>query len=96
MGLPVCPVIVNIYMEHFESLVIPTSLTLIKWWFRYVDDVHSTTRKYQVSKLQEHLSFIDAHIAFTIELPGTDRLPFLDNLTHIVLNPQSTENPPTR
>ena len=25
------PVIVNIYMEHFESLAIPTSPTLIKW-----------------------------------------------------------------
>ena len=40
MGSPVSPVIVNIYMEHFDSLAIPTSPTLIKWWFRYVDDVH--------------------------------------------------------
>ena len=30
MGSPVSPVIVNIYMEHFEYLTIPTSLTLIK------------------------------------------------------------------
>ena len=81
MGSPVSPVIVNIYMEHFESLAIPTSPTLIKWWFRYVDDVHSATRTDQVNKLQEHLNSIDPHIQFTIELPGTDGLPFLDTLT---------------
>ena len=81
MGSPVSPVIANIYMEYFESLAIPSSPTLIKWWFRYVDDVHSATRKDQVNKLQEHLNSIDPHIKFTIELPGTDGLPFLDTLT---------------
>ena len=72
MGSPVSPVIANIYMEHFESLAISTSLTLIKC---------SATRKDQVSKLQEHLSSIDPHIKFTIELPGTDGCPFLHTLT---------------
>ena len=37
-------------MEYFESLAIPSSPTLIKWWFRYVDDVHSVIRKDQVNK----------------------------------------------
>ena len=68
-------------MEYFESLAIPSSPTLIKWWFRYVNDVHSATRKDQVNKLQEHLNSIDSHIKFTIELPGTDGLPFLGTLT---------------
>ena len=81
IGSPVSPVIAYLYMEHFESLAIPTSLTLIKWWFRYVDDVHSATRKDQVNKFQEHLNSIDPHIKFTIELPGTDGLSFLDILT---------------
>ena len=67
-------------MEYFESLAIPTSPTLIKWCFRYIDDVHSTTRKDQINKLQEHLNSIDPHIKFTIELPGADRLSFLDSL----------------
>ena len=53
MGSPVSLVIVNIYMEYFESLAIPTSPTLIKWCFRYVDDVHSATRK-DKNKLQEY------------------------------------------
>ena len=67
MGSPVSPVIANIFMEYFESLVIPASPTLIKWWFSYVDDVHSATRKDQVNKLQGHLNSIDPHIKFTIE-----------------------------
>ena len=74
-------VIANIYMEYFESLAIPLSPTLIKWWFRYVDDVHSTTRKNHINKLQRHLNSIDSHIKFTIELPGTDGLAFLDTMT---------------
>ena len=99
MCSPVSPVIANIYMEHFESLAIPSSPTLIKWWFRYVDDVHGATRKDQVNKLQEHLNSIDPHIKFTIELPGIDGLPFLDTLTKPT--PDSIEstvyrNPPTQ
>ena len=81
MGSPVSLVIANIYMEYFESLAIPTSPTLIKWWFRNIDDVCSATRKDQVNKLQEQLNSIGPHIKFTIELPGTDGLPFLDTLT---------------
>ena len=84
------PVIANIYMEYFESLAFPSSPTLIKWWFRYVDDVHSATRKDQVNQLQEHLNSIDPHIKFIIELPGTDELLFLDTLTKPT--PTSTES----
>ena len=81
MVSPVSPVIANIYMEHFESLAIPSSPTLIKWCFKYVNDVYSATKKDQVKQLQEHLNSIDPHIKFTIDLPGTDGLPFLDTLT---------------
>ena len=87
MGSPVSPVIVNIYMEYFESLAIPSSPTLIKWWFSYVDDVHSATRKDQVDILQEHLNSIDPHIKFPTELPGIDGLPFLDTLIKPTPNP---------
>ena len=86
MGSPVSPVIANIYIEYFEFLAIPTSPTLIKLWFRYVDDVHSATRKDQVNKFQEHLNSIDPYIKFTTELPRTDRLPFLDTLTKPTAN----------
>ena len=62
-------------------LWIPTSPTLIKWWFRNGDDVYTATRKDQVNNLQEHLNSIDLHFKFIIELPGTDGVPFLDTLT---------------
>ena len=99
MGSPVSPVTANIYMEYFESLAIHSSPTSIKWWLRYVDDVHSATRKDQVNKLQEHLNSIDPHIKFTTGLPGTDGLPFLDTLTKPTSNSiESTvyRNPPTQ
>ena len=68
-------------MKYFESLAIPSSPTLIEWWFRYVDDIHSATRKDHINTFPEHLSSIDPRIKFTIQLPGTDELPFLDTLT---------------
>ena len=45
------------------------------------NNIHSATRKDQVNQLQMHLNSTDPHIKFTIELPGTDGLPFLDTLT---------------
>ena len=81
MGSPVSPIIANSYLEYLESLAIPTSQTLIKWWFWYVDDVSSTSRKDQVNKLQEHLSPIESRIKFTTELPETDAIPLLETLT---------------
>ena len=81
MGSPVTPVIENIYLEHFESLPIPTSLTWIRWWFKYFDDIHSATRKIQVNKHQEQLNSISLYIKCTIELPETDGLLLLDTLT---------------
>ena len=77
-GSPVSSVISNIYMEYFESLAISSFQILIKWLFRYVDDVHSATRKNEVNKLQELYNSIDPHIEFT---PRNRWAPFLDTLT---------------
>ena len=38
-------------------------------------------RKTKPTNFQEHCNSMDHHIKFTIELPGTDGLPFLDILT---------------
>ena len=68
-------------MKDQVKKVPPLGGALIKWWFRYVDDVHSTSRKDQVNQLQEHLNSMDPHIKFTIELAETDTHSFLDTLT---------------
>ena len=81
MGSPVYLVIANIYLEHFESWAISTFPTLIKWWFRYVYDVHSASRKDQVNKLQEDLNPIDPHINSPQNFQEQMELPFLDTLT---------------
>ena len=81
---------INIYMEYFESLATPAFLTLIKWWFRYADDVHSATRKDQVDKLPRAPQLHRSTHQICIELPGTEGLPFLDTLTKPT--PNSTES----
>ena len=47
-------------------------------------------RKIKSTNFQEHLNSIDPHIKFTIELPGTNGLPFLDTLTKCT--PNSSES----
>ena len=66
------PISLSLQISTWNTLnpyAIPTSATLIKWLFRYVDDVHSATRKDQVNQLQEHLNSIDPHIKFHHRTP---------------------------
>ena len=86
IGSPISHAIANIYKEHVESLTIFTSPTLIKCWFRYADNVYSSTRRDQAKEFQEHLNSIDPCIKFTIELPETDGLTLLDTLTKTTPN----------
>ena len=38
MGLPLSPIIGNLYMEHFEEIVLTSFPLKPRWWKRYVDD----------------------------------------------------------
>ena len=75
------PVSTSLQISKWNTLNPQPFSTLIKWWFRYFDDVHSATRNNQVNKFQEHISSIHQQIKFSIELPGTDGFPFLETLT---------------
>ena len=72
-------------MEHFDSLAISTSPKFIKWWFRYVDYIHSATRKDQVNKLQRVLQFHRSTHQIYHRTPR-NRLSFLDTLTKPTTN----------
>ena len=95
MDSPVSPVIANIYMEY-SDLAIPSSPTLIKWWFRYIDDVHSATRgrsSQQISRAPQFHRSTHEILHRTLRMNG---LPFLDTMTKPLLtplNPQSYRKP---
>ena len=75
MGSPVSPVIANIYMEHYEYLAIPSISNInqvvvqVCWWCPQCHQERSS------QPTHEHLNFIDPHIKFTTEVPGTDDSP---------------------
>jgi len=82
MGLPLSPIIANIYMEHFEELALTSSILQPKVWGRYVDDTfviwpHSQST---LPQFLSHLNNIRPSIQFTMEEEVEQRIPFLDVL----------------
>lgn len=39
MGSPLSPVVANLYMDYFESELLPTLSLLPSMWARYVDEI---------------------------------------------------------
>ena len=80
MGSPVSPIVCNLFMEDLEQRAIATALNPPKWWYRYVDDSHSTHKEQNVQEFTDHLNSQDPDIQFTVEYPdGDNRLAFLDS-----------------
>ena len=76
MGSSLSPVLANIYMEHFETLIlddIPTDMKPVIW-LRYVDDIFVLIK--DMSKFEafvERLNGYNPSIQFTFELSRTER-----------------------
>ena len=80
MGLPVSPIIANLYMEFFELEAIKSATHPPRVWMRYVDDTFVVINKSNSQQFTDHINSIDPHIKFTQD-PEKDRtLPFLDTL----------------
>ena len=80
MGSPVSPIVCNLFMEDLEQRAIATALNPPKWWYRYVDDSHSTHKEHNVQEFTDHLNSQDPDIQFTVEYPDSDNsLAFLDS-----------------
>ena len=82
MGLPLSPIVANIFMEDLESKALASTRLLPKLWKRYVDDTNVIW-----SYGQEELDLFFNHhncqsyaIKFTMEQEFNGFLPFLDIL----------------
>ncbi|XP_072048444.1 uncharacterized protein [Amphiura filiformis] len=83
MGLPLSPILCDIYMEDLEQRAIATAPHPPRWWFRYVDDTHCKLKKCHSQEFTDHLNSLDKDIKFTTEGEENDSLAFLDTLTVI-------------
>ncbi|KAI8512006.1 hypothetical protein Bbelb_111060 [Branchiostoma belcheri] len=84
MGSPVSPIVVNLYMEKFESKALSTFQdTPPANWFRYVDGTWCGLKKRVADKFFDHINHVDENIKFTQEMSHNNMLPFLDTKTII-------------
>jgi hypothetical protein len=82
MGTTLSPVVSNIFMEHFEELVLRTANHRPTLWLRYVDDTF-VIWPHGPDKLQEffeHINSLRPSIQFTMETEVDNKIPFLDVL----------------
>ena len=82
MGLPLSPVVVNLYMEYFEGKVLNFYPVKPKVWKRFVDDTNTIWPhgRENLDTFLVHLNNQSDHIKFTMEVKENNSLPFLDVL----------------
>ena len=79
MGLPIIPIVANLYMESFEMRALQSSPNPPSVWKRFVDDTFVIMKKACKEEFLTHLNSVDSKIQFTTEEPAPDgSLPFLD------------------
>ena len=84
MGSPLGPVMANIFMIYFETLLQERSNIIgMKYWYRYVDDVFAIFNvKPDLTAILQELNSVHRNIKFSYE-PETDgKLHFLDVNVH--------------
>ena len=86
MGSPLSPILANIYMEYFESVLLITIPEHLRpsLWVRYVDDIFAIYQ-HNDDAFQEFfdlLNNLSPSINFTVEWENNCVLPFLDVNVH--------------
>ena len=71
-------VVANLYIEHFEQLVLESAPYRPRLWKRYVDDTCCIIRSEAVEEFHQHINSICPSIWFTAELESDGALLFLD------------------
>ena len=81
MGSPLSPVLCNLFMEYFETELLPR-ISDIKW-LRYVDDIFLVwPRNLNFDIFYNNLNNLHPTIKFKYEWENNDELPFLDVTVH--------------
>ena len=81
MGSPLSPVLSNIFMENFETELLPNITNFSIKWFRYVDDIFAVVpANLDVNNFLSDLNDLHPSINFKVEYENNSSLPFLDTL----------------
>ena len=81
MGLPLSPVLANIYLEYIEEMVLWSTSLNPSMWLTYVDDTFVLwSHQEDVQKLLDHVDSIRPSIQFTMEKEQDNKLTYLDVL----------------
>ena len=79
MGSLVKPIVVNLYMEHFEGEVLRSASYPPKYWYRFVDAMWVIQQQAHKQLFLDHINSIDPNIKFTVKGNQEDgAIPFLD------------------
>ena len=65
MGLPVSPIIANLYMENFELEALKSAKQPPRVWRRYVDDTFVVIKKDFAQEFTDHINSLNPNIKFT-------------------------------
>ena len=80
MGLPLGPVLVNIFMVELERSVIPTLMDKMKCWTRYADDTLCHIKADSIDYVLKMLNGFHRNIHFTYEVETDSKISFSDVL----------------
>ena len=67
MGLPVRPIVANLYMKEFEHRAMTTTVNPPRHWKSYVDDTFVVQHHIHKEEFLEHINSVNPSIQFTME-----------------------------